>query len=74
MRRYAKLSETVRGFLLAFPNSYMVAAGFSYINALLTKQLNRLDMGERGKLNLLITNLQPNIHELIKSHQLLPSH
>ena len=42
-KRYAKLSEAVLGFLLAFPNSCMVEAGFSHINALLTKQQNRLD-------------------------------
>ena len=32
-KRYAKLFETVLVFLLAFPNDYMVEAGFSHIIA-----------------------------------------
>ena len=39
-KRYAKLFKTwvFLGFLVAFPNSYMVEAGLSLIDALLTKQ------------------------------------
>ena len=73
-KRYTKLSETVFGLSSAFPNSNMVEAGFSPIDALLTNQQNRLDVGERGDLKLKLTNLQPNIHEQIKSHQHHPSH
>ena len=76
-KRYTKLSETVigflLGFLLAFPNFCMVEAGFSPMNALLTKQRNRLDVGVRGDLRMKLTDLQPNVHELIKRHQLHPS-
>ena len=73
-KRYAKLIETVLGFLLAFPNCYMVEAVFCHIDDLLTKQRSKLDMGERGDLRLILTYLQPNIHTLIQDHQLHPSH
>ena len=54
----------------------MVEAGFSHINALLTKQQqNRLDVDEcGGGLRLTLTHAQLNIDELIESHQLHPSH
>ena len=61
-KRYAKLSETVLGFLLPFLNCYMVEDGFSHINALLTNQENRLEEGEHGDLRMKLTNLHPNIH------------
>ena len=73
-KMYAKLSETALGFSSAFPNSYTVEAGFSHIDALLTEQRKRLDVGKCGDLRLKLTNLQPNIHEVIKSHQPYPSH
>ena len=57
-KSYAELSETVLGSLVAFPCSYIVVAGFSQINALLTKQRNRLDEVERGDLRLKLTNPQ----------------
>ena len=71
---YAKLSEAVLGFLLAFPNSFMIEAGITHINTLLTKQQSRLDVSKHGDIRLKLTYLQPNIHELIKCHQLHPSH
>ena len=73
-KRHAKLSVTVLRFLLAFPNFYVVESGVSHINSFLINQRNRLEVGEGGDLRLELTNLQPNIHELIKSHQLHPSH
>ena len=69
-KRHAKLSVTVLRFLLAFPNFYVVESGVSHINSCLINQRNRLEVGERGDLRLELTN----IHELIKSHQLHPSH
>ena len=64
----------VEPFLLAFPSSYMVEAGFSHANAVLTKQRNRLKLEERGDLRLKLTNLQPNINDLAETHQSHPSH
>jgi len=72
--KYPKLSATVEPFLLAFPSSYMVEAGFSHANAVLTKQRNRLNLEERGDLRLKLTNLQPNINALADAHQTHPSH
>ena len=66
--RFTKLSETALGILIAFPNCYMREAGFSHI---MTKQRNGMDVGERADLRL---KLQPNIHVIIKSHRLHPSH
>ena len=48
--KYPQLCAVVEPFLLAFPSSYMVEAGFSHANAVLTKQRNRLSLEERGDL------------------------
>ena len=74
IKRYTVLSKTVLGILLALQNSYMVEAGFSHINAIMTKKQNRLDVDECGDQRQKITNLQPNIMKPIECHQLHPSH
>ena len=73
-KQYPKLSATVEPFLLAFPSSYMVEAGFSHANSILTKERNRINLEERGDLRLKLTNIQPNISELACTHQAHPSH
>ena len=70
----AKLCAVAEPFLLAFPSSYMVEAGFSHANAVLTKQRNRLSLEERGDLRLKLTNLQPNISIFVEAHEAHPSH
>jgi len=50
--RYPKLAAAAKPFLLAFPSSYMVEAGFSHVSAILSKQSNRLNLEERGDLRL----------------------
>ena len=72
--KYPKFSAAIELILLAFPSSYMVEAGFSHANAVLTKQRNRLNLEERGDLRLKLTNLQPNINALAEAHQTHPSH
>ena len=72
--KFPKLCAVAEPFLLAFPSSYMVEAGFSHANAVLTKQGNRLSLEERGDLRLKLTNLQPNISILVEAHQAHPSH
>ena len=72
--KYHKLCAAAEPFLLAFPSTYLVEAGFSHINSILTKQRNQLNIEERGDLRLKLTNLQPNINEFIKNHQPHPSH
>ncbi|KAF2362396.1 hypothetical protein FHG87_006849 [Trinorchestia longiramus] len=53
---------------------YMVEAGFSHANAILTKQRNRLNFKNRGDLRLKLTNFKPNINSLAAAHQGHPSH
>ncbi|KAF2361250.1 hypothetical protein FHG87_007999 [Trinorchestia longiramus] len=53
---------------------YMVEAGFSHANAILTKQRNRLNLENRGDLRLNLTNFKPNINSLAAAHQAHPSH
>ena len=43
-----RLSAAVEPIFLAFLSSYMVEAGFSHLNAVLTQQRNRLNVGKRG--------------------------
>ncbi|KAF2345365.1 hypothetical protein FHG87_023879 [Trinorchestia longiramus] len=54
--------------------TYMVEAGFSHANAILTKQRNRLNLENRGDLRLKLTNFKPNINSLATAHQAHPSH
>ena len=70
--KYPQLCAVVEPFLLAFPSSYLVEAGFSHANAILTKQRSRMNLEERGDLLLKLTNLQPNISVLVEAHQAHP--
>lgn len=74
MQKYAKLYEMAHPFLLAFPSSYMVEAGFSHVNSILTKYRNKLNVEFRGDLRLKLTNFDPNIANIAKKHQAHPSH
>ncbi|KRY11557.1 hypothetical protein T12_1301 [Trichinella patagoniensis] len=44
------------------------------VNAILSKQRNRLNLEMRGDLRLKLTNFQPNINALAAAHQTHPSH
>ncbi|XP_003369530.1 putative zinc finger protein [Trichinella spiralis] len=72
--KYPKLSAAAQPFLLAFPSSYQVEAGFSHVNAILSKQRNILNLEMRGDFRLKLTNFQPNINALAAAHQTHPSH
>lgn len=71
---YPVLWAIARKFLIAFPSSYLVEKGFSAVTNFLTKKRNRLQITERGDLRLYLTNLNPNIDQLISEHQVHPSH
>ena len=73
-QNYPKIYEKVEPFLLSFPSSYMVEAGFSRVNNILTKSRNRLDLEKNGDIRLNLTNLDPNIPALLRTHQAHPSH
>jgi len=72
--KYSKLTAAAEPFLLAFPSSYMVEAGFSHVNAILSKQCNRLNLEDQGDLRLKLTNIQPDVNALARAHQAHPSH
>ena len=74
MQKYVKLYEIAQPFMLTFPSSYMVEAGFSHVNSTLTKYRNKLNVEFRGDLRLKLTNFEPNIANLAKKHQAQPSH
>ncbi|KRX69368.1 hypothetical protein T06_1205 [Trichinella sp. T6] len=44
------------------------------VNAILSKQRNRLNLEMRGDLRLKLTNFQPNINAFAAAHQTHPSH
>jgi hypothetical protein len=71
---YPKLAVAADPFLLAFHSSYMVEAGFSHVNAILSKQRNHLNLEEWGDLRLKLTNTQPDVNALVRAHQAHPSH
>ncbi|KAF2358935.1 Ribonuclease H-like domain [Trinorchestia longiramus] len=72
--KYPKLKARAEALLLTFPTSFMVEAGFSHANAILTKQRNRLNLENRGDLRLKLTNFKPNINSVAAAHQVHPSH
>jgi len=72
--KYLKLAAAAEPFLLAFLRSYMVEAGFSHGNAILSKQHTRLNLEERGDLRLKLTNIQPDVNTLVRAHQAHSSH
>ena len=69
-----KLRAAVKPFSLAFPTSYMIEAGISHVKAILIKQRNRLNLQNRGDLQLNPTNFQLNINNFAAAHQAHPSH
>ena len=62
---YPKLSAAVEPFLVAFISLDFVEAGASHLNAVLTKERNRLTVEERGNLQLKLTNFQPNVSAFV---------
>ena len=74
IQKYEKLYKIAQPFMLALPSSYMVEAGFSHINSILTKYRNKLNVEFRGDLRLKLTNFEPDIANLAKKHQTHPSH
>ena len=71
---FPKLWQELKLLLLAFPSSYLVEKGFSAVLQILTKQRNKLNISERGDLRLRLTNIEPNIEDLARSHQAQGSH
>ena len=71
---YPALWATVQKLLIAFPSSYLVEREFSAVTSLITEKRNRLQISARGDLRMLLTNIEPNINNLIASHQVHPSH
>ena len=72
--KYPKLAAEAEAFLLAFSSSYMLEVGFSHVNAILSKQCNRLKLEERCDLRLNLTNILPDVNALFHAHQSHPSH
>ena len=70
--KYPKFSATVEPILLVFPSSYWVESGFSHAHYLLNKQGSTLNV-ECVHLQLKLTNLDPNIHDL-SANQIHPSY
>ncbi|KAK2712717.1 hypothetical protein QYM36_011415 [Artemia franciscana] len=56
-------------YVIAFPTSYLVEAGFSRLSSMLSKDRNRLDIIKRGDLRLPLTSIEPNINKLAEKNQ-----
>ena len=72
--RYPSLWKAAKIFFIAFPTSYLVERGFSVVSQILTKSRNRLNVVERGDLRLRLTDIAPDIGQLMSQHQVQPSH
>ena len=67
--RYLHIYQAVKFMFVPFPSSYLVEKGFSAVISLLTKQRNRLEISTKGDLRLLLTQLEPDVVKLAKSHK-----
>ena len=72
--RYPHIYQAVKLMFVAFPSSYLVEKGFSVVINLLTKQRNRPEIATKGDLRLSLTQLEPDVIKLAKSHQCQGSH
>ncbi|KAK2720534.1 hypothetical protein QYM36_004419 [Artemia franciscana] len=73
-RKYPLLWDKAQFYVIAFPTSYLVEAGFSRVSQILSKARNRLDIVKRGDLRLPLTSIEPNIKKLVEKHQPQGSH
>ncbi|KAK2703355.1 hypothetical protein QYM36_018147 [Artemia franciscana] len=71
--KYPLLWDKAQFYVIAFPTSYLVEAGFSRISQILSKARNRLDIVKRGD-ELSLTSIEPNIKNLVEKHQPQGSH
>ncbi|GFV78354.1 uncharacterized protein TNCV_95141 [Trichonephila clavipes] len=62
--KYPNSTKCERKLLLPFPSSFLPECGFSAVNYLMIKKINRLDITQRGDLRLKLTKLEPNIKSL----------
>ena len=65
--KFPNMWKVAKLLTLAFPTSYLVERGFSAVIQLLTKQRNKLDIPKSGDLRLLLTEMRPNVKNLLKS-------
>ncbi|KAK2712149.1 hypothetical protein QYM36_010996 [Artemia franciscana] len=72
--KYPLLWDKAQFYVIAFPTSYLVEAGFRRISQILSKAGNRLDIVKRGDLRLSLTLIEPNIKKLVEKHQPQGSH
>ena len=70
--KYSKIIAPAETFSRAFQTSYMVVDGLSHVNAILTKQRNKLNPQNRSDLPLNLTNFQWNINNLVTAHRAHP--
>ena len=59
--KYPLLWDKAQFYVIAFPTSYLVEAGFSHVPQILSKARNRLDIVKRGDLQLSLTSIEPNV-------------
>ena len=72
--KYPLLWDKAHFYVIAFPTSYLVEAGFSRVSQMLSKARNRLDIVKRGEFRLSLTSIEPNIKKLVEKHQPQGSH
>ena len=70
--KYTHSTNLARKLLLAFPSSYLAEFGFSAVNDLLLKKINRLDITRQRDLTL--DKLEPDIKYLCRRHDAQGSH
>jgi len=69
-----KKNQSAKLLLLSFPLTYLAEKEFSVVVRLLTKQTNTLDICNKGKLRLTLTNIELDIATLAATHQAQGSH
>ena len=72
--KYPHSANFARKLLLSFQSSYLAECGFSAVNDLLLKKINRLDITKGGDLRRKLTKLVLDIKSLCSRHDAQGSH
>ncbi|XP_029655244.1 protein ZBED8-like [Octopus sinensis] len=72
--KFPNLWKEMSNVLLAFPTTYLVESGFSFVNHNTQCEKNRLEVCYRGDIRLKLSRIKPDIEYLASKHQYQGSH
>ncbi|KAI0978323.1 hypothetical protein GJ496_002319 [Pomphorhynchus laevis] len=68
------IEEKLHMYMIPFPTTYLIKAGFSKLLSLWTKYRNRLNIERRGDLRMSLSTMNADMAKLASKHQFQGSH